>query len=412
MALAATPPSLKVVKAARLLDVNTGSYLCPAMVLVEGERIKAVGTKIVIPPEAEIVDLGNATLLPGLIDCHTHMLLNLPENGTAPLDLDVAVFSEDTATRALHGAKLAKEMLNAGFTTIRDMGNAGVNGDVALREAILQGWVVGPRMLVSTRSIAPIGGQMTRLPKDAQGVIDTDYRVVNGVEEARKAVRQAIYDGADWIKVIVCDTGKTISLSLDELKAIVEEAHRAGIKVAAHAAAEAEARLAVEAGVDTLEHGWSISHSLIDFMATRKTWFVPTDFTAMAFQDPKSQVSPKAEQRERERGERLLYAIQVGVPVAAGSDMVQPIHGADRGHTAMEMFRAYSQAGLTPIQIVRMSTTFAANLLGWQDRVGSLEKGKFADLIAVEGDPLKDISLLERVCFVMKGGKVVLGIQR
>lgn len=408
--LMAAPPTVRVIKAVRFLDVNTGSYMSPALVLVEGERIKAVGPNLAIPIGAEVIDLGSATLLPGLIDCHTHMLLQLPENSSAAMDLDVAVFSEATATRVLRGAKLAKEMLESGFTTIRDMGNAGMNGDVALREAIQSGWVTGPRMLVSTRAIAPIGGQMVRLPKESQGVIDLDYRVVSGVEEARRAVRQATYEGADWIKVIVAETGRSLSLSLEEMKAIVEEAHRAKLKVAAHAAGEAEARLAVEAGVDSLEHGWSISHGLLDIMASRKIFLVPTDFTASAFIDPAHAdraMVERSEKLERDRGERLRYAMKAGVLVAAGSDEVQPIHGQDRGRSAMEMFRAYRKAGLTPIQIIRMATTSGAELLGWSDRVGSLGPGKFADIIAVEGDPLKDITMLDQIRFVMKGGKVV-----
>jgi imidazolonepropionase-like amidohydrolase len=406
----AAPPSMKVIKAARLLDVQTGTYVSPAMVLIEGERIKAAGTQVIIPVGTKVLDLGDATLLPGLIDTHTHMLLQFPENSTADLDLDVAVFSEDTATRALRGVKLAREMVEAGFTTIRDLGNAGANGDMALREAIRNGWIVGPRMLVSTRIISPIGGQMTRLPKESQGVIDLDYRVISGVEEARKAVKQATYEGADWIKVVVAANGRSPSLSLDELKAIVDESHRANLKVAAHTDRAAAAKVAVEAGVDSIEHGWSITHGVLDLMASKKIYLVPTDVTATAFTDlghPDKAIVEHYEKREFENGERLRYAIKIGVPIAAGSDMTQPIHGQDRGHSSMEMFRAYRNAGLSGIEIIRMTTASAAELLGWQDRVGSIHAGKYADMIAVQGNPLQDISELERVIFVMKGGQIV-----
>jgi imidazolonepropionase-like amidohydrolase len=408
-AVAGSPP-MKVIKAARLLNIQSGTYVTPAMVLIEGERIKAVGTHVIIPAGAKVVDLGDATLLPGLIDTHTHMLLQFSENSMADLDLDVAVFSEDTATRALRGVKLAREMVEAGFTTIRDLGNAGANGDVALREAIRNGWIVGPRMLVSTRIISPIGGQMTRLPKESQGVIDLDYRVISGVEEARRAVKKAAYEGADWIKVVVAANGRSPSLSLDELKAIVDESHRANLKVAAHTDRGPAAKIAVDAGVDSIEHGWGITHQVLDLMASKRIFLVPTDVTAKAFTDlehPDKVIVERYEKREFENGERLRYAIKIGVPIAAGSDVTQPIHGQDRGHSSKEMFRAYRNAGLSGIEIIRMTTASAAGLLGWQEHVGSIETGKFADIIAVHGNPLQDISELERVIFVMKGGQIV-----
>ena len=400
-----TPPTTKVLKAARLLRVEDGTYLSPAMVLIEGERIKAVASDLAVPPGAEVVDLGNTTLLPGLVDAHTHMLLQFAENSTADIDLDVAVFSEDTTTRALRGVRFAREMLEAGFTTIRDLGNAGANGDVALREAILQGWVQGPRMQVSTRIISPIGGQMTRLPKESQGVIDRDYQVISGTEEARRAVKQAAYEGADWIKVVVAAHGRSPSLSLEELKAIVDEAHRANLKVAAHADRAPAAKIAVEAGVDCIEHGWYITHDILDLMAARNIWLVPTDVTATAFVDPTNPDKAALAwygKREKENGERLRHALKVRVRIAAGSDVTQPIHGQDRGQSSKEMFRAYKSAGLSGLQILRMATSQAAELLGWQDRIGSLVPGKFADIIVVPGDPTEDIRTLEQVQFVMK----------
>ena len=251
---------------------------------------------------------------------------------------------------------------------------------------------------------------MTRLPRESQGVIDFDYRVISGVEEARRAVKQASYEGADWIKVVVAANGRSPSLSLDELKAIVDESHRANLKVAAHTDRGEAAQVAVEAGVDSIEHGWGITHGVLDLMASKKIYLIPTDVTARAFTDlghPDRAVVEHYEKRESENGDRLRYAMKIGVPIAAGSDMTQPIHGQDRGHSSMEMFRSYRGAGLSGIEIIRMATAAAARLLGWQDRVGSIDTGKFADLIAVQGNPLQDISELERVTFVMKGGQIV-----
>lgn len=407
----ASPPVVRVIKAARMLDVRSGAYLSPAMILVEGARIKAVGTQLNPPPNSKVLDLGNATLLPGLIDSHTHMLLQLPEHSTADSDLDMAVFSEDTATRALRGGKFAREMLEAGFTSIRDLGNAGMNGDVALRESIRSNWVTGPRMQVSTKILAPVGGQMSRLPVESQGVISTDYRIITGTDEARRAVRQAIYDGADWIKVIGTETGRAFGLGLEEMKAIVDEAHQAHIKVAVHAAGDREAQLAVQAGVDSIEHGWRISHETLDLMAAKRIFFVPTDLPALALADPltvSGSLRERLMKRSTEWSERLRYAIRVGVPVAAGSDVTQSIHHQNRGQSSLEMLWAYLEEGLTPLQIIRMATISASDLMGWSDQVGSLEPAKYADIIAVNGDPLKDLSTLKQVTFVMKGGDVVV----
>jgi imidazolonepropionase-like amidohydrolase len=401
---------VRVIKAARMVDVNTGQVTSPAIVVVDQGVITAVGASATFPVGAMVIDLGDKTLLPGLIDAHTHMLLNLPANSIVASDLDMAIMTEDTATRALRGVKFAREMLEAGFTAIRDLGNAGANGDVALRDAINAGYTVGPRMQVSTRIISPVGGQHIRLPKEMQGLINIDYRQVNGADEARKAVRQALYEGADIIKVCVSDTGSPISLSPDEMKAIVGEAHRLKLKVAAHAAFEEEASIAIEAGVDSLEHGWRISHQLLDQMAAKGIWLVPTDNTKEAVLGlgctDKSKIT-RAEAGERRKNERLAYAIKAGVRVAAGSDATSSLLGLNRGQSSKDMFHSYARAGVSSIKIIQMTTIRAAELMGWEGQVGSLEKGKFADIIAVDGDPTKDISLLDHVSFVMKAGLVI-----
>jgi imidazolonepropionase-like amidohydrolase len=277
----AAPPSMKVIKAARLLNVQTGTYVSPAMVLIEGERIKAVGPSLQVPRDVEITDLGDVTLLPGLIDAHTHMLLNTEEFSGNGNDFLAATLSTITTTqRALRGAGFAKDMLLEGFTTIRDLGNSGRGGDIALRDAINQGWVPGPRIVASTRILAPTGGQFGALAPETAGLIDLEYAVVNGTIEAKKAVRQAIYEGADVIKVVVKEAAA--SLDLEEMKAIVAEAHRASRKVAVHAYDDSSARVAVEAGVDSVEHGYSLSEATLRLMGQKSIWLVPTDLTVRA----------------------------------------------------------------------------------------------------------------------------------
>lgn len=411
------PPNIKVIKAARLLDVQAGINLSPAMVLIEGEHIKAVGPNLQVPKDAEITDLGDVTLLPGLIDAHTHLLLHTESfSGNGNDFLATTLSATTTPRRVLHGAEFAKDMLFEGFTTIRDLGNSGRGGDTALRDAINQGWVPGPRMLVSTRILAPTGGQFGHLAPEAAGLIDLEYAVINGAAEARKAVRQAIYEGADVIKVVVREGAA--SLDLDELKAIVAEAHSASRKVAVHAYDDAAARVAVNASVDSIEHGYSLSEVTLRHMAQKSIWLVPSDLTARAgvgIDSKGHQLTPEAThslesywtKRVRTSQERLQMAVRLRVPIAAGSDVFYPIDGRGRGSSSKTMFRAYADAGLAPIEIIQMATIRAAELLGWADNVGSLSPGKFADLIAVEGNLLKDISVLDRASFVMKGGQVI-----
>jgi imidazolonepropionase-like amidohydrolase len=413
----AQAPKRVAVRAARMLDVKSGNVITDAVVLIEGSRITAAGSKLSIPAGAEVIDLGGAMLLPGLIDSHTHLLMNFNGAlGTDEPNMILTVTQMSTAKRALLGAKMAQEDLEAGITTVRDLGNSGVNGDVALRDAINEGWVTGPRMVVSTRALSAAGGQFGGVQLETQKIIDQEYVVVNGVEEARRAVRQAIYDGANCIKVIV-NTDLRV-LTLEEMKTIVEEAHRVRRKVAAHATDDMSARIAAEAGVDSIEHGYVISDDVLKIMAEKKIYLVPTDGPLETyieiFVKPRN---PTPEQlKQQEAGfknflvgsrDRLRRAVKAGVPIAAGSDMYYIMAGKTRGQASLMMFRAYSEAGMTSLEIIRSATINAATLLGADAVLGSLEATKLADLIAVEGDPLKDITELERVRFVMKGGQVV-----
>jgi len=298
---------------------------------------------------------------------------------------------------------------------VRDVGNSGLNGDVALRNAINRGWVVGPRMVVSTRALSAAGGQFGGLQADTQKMIDQEYVVISGVEEARRAVRQAFYDGADCIKVIV-DTWPRV-VSLEEMKVIVEEAHRVGKKVAAHCVTDKAIRIAADAGVDSVEHGYLGSDESFKIMAEKKIFLVPTDGTLDDYVSIFGQRSMTDEERTMYRQQmegalkglhdRLTRAIKAGVRIAAGSDMYYKLPGKTRGQASLTMIGAYADAGLPPIEIIRAATVNAAELLGWQSRIGSIEAGKFADIVAVDGDPLKDARVLRGVKFVMKGGVVI-----
>lgn len=383
-------------RAAAAIDVERGTRTERAVVLVRGDRIAAIGADLPVPPGARVVDLGRATLLPGLFDVHTHLLLRLdPALGDASLILQLA--SAEPGSRVLLGAAMAREMLEAGFTTVRDLGNSGRDGDVALRDAIRQGWVPGPRMIVSTRALAPPGGQFGRLSALARGFAAEDYAEVTGVDAARRAVREAVFEGAAAIKVIV--DGVT-SLAPAELEAIVDEAHRAGLKVAAHATGDAAVRSAARAGVDSIEHAYSAPEDALRTMAEKRIFLVPTDYPREGQKEPDAEVVAGRK--------RLALAIELGVPIAAGSDAYFGFRGMTRGEAAKRMFRAYADAGMTSARILRAATIDAARLLGVDREVGSLEAGKIADLLAIDGDPLADVAALGRVRMVMQAGAIVV----
>jgi imidazolonepropionase-like amidohydrolase len=319
-----------------------------------------------------------------------------------------------TTRRALLGAAMGREDLEAGITTVRDLGNSGWNGDVALRDAVNAGWVVGPRINASTRALSAAGGQFGEVSAEAQKIIEQEYAVISGVEEARRAVRQAFYDGADCIKVIV-NTGPRV-VSLDEMKVIVEEAHRVNRKVAAHAIGDQATRIAAEAGVDSIEHAYVVPDDVLKLMAEKKIFLVPTDYPAEFYINLRPSTLTPEQKKQQEIAikfftggsrKRLARAIKAGVRIAAGSDEYYQVPGKTRGQATLLMFRAYAESGMTPMEIIRATTINAAELLGWQQRVGRIEPGYFADLIAVEGDPLKDITELEHVKLVMKGGTLI-----
>ena len=398
-----------VIQAARLLDVRAGKYIENAAVWIEGETIKEVGKSADVashaPKDARRINMGRSTLLPGLIDCHTHIMARIDETQGGYV---VNLATKSQAFRTLEGAYNAQITLDAGFTTIRDVETEGAGyADVALRDAIEQGLAEGPRMKVATRGIAALGQyepfglspELTNFPTGAQ--------MISGVEDARRAVREQIGHGADLIKVYADWANPT--LTVDEMRVIVDEAHKQKLKVAAHATTAEGIKNAVAAGVDSIEHGTGANREDLEMMKAKGIFLVPTVGLAYALSDPqrRDELSPKQRQRREAYRQQMQQVIQLaedlGVPIASGFDAESP---QTQGKNANELV-ALTVVGMTPLQAIRAATVNASEIIGWQDRIGAIEAGKLADLIAVDGDPFSDIKTLERVKFVMKGGKVV-----
>jgi imidazolonepropionase-like amidohydrolase len=406
----AAPPVEIAIHAGKVLDVRTGKYAADQIIWIEGDRIKAIGSaaevSAKIPAGAKTIDLSQSTVLPGLIDCHTHL------TGT-PYDSGLSSVRISYPRMALTGARNARVTLEAGFTTVRNLGASGYS-DIALRDAINAGDVPGPRMLVSGPPLSITGGHGdTNFLAPQFGW--SDDGVADGVDGVQKKVREDIKYGADVIKFMA--TGGVLSegdnpalaqYSEEEMKSIIDTAHSLGRKVAAHAHGSGGIKLAVLAGVDSIEHGSYINDEDIALMKEHGTYLVPTVYledwllenvnvlglTPNMIQKANT-VLPIAQQN-------LSHAFKSGVKVALGTDAAVYPHGLNAHE-----FGKMVDMGLTPLQSIQAGTVNAADLLGWSDRVGTLEPGKFADIVAVDGDPIANVHVLEKVSFVMKGGEVV-----
>ena len=416
---------ITLVKANRLLDPRTGNVLAPAAVLIEGDKIKQVGapSQLSAPAGAKVVDLGNATLLPGLIDSHTHLFLDIivpPEleqqrhvNGLFAPGLLLAIV-ESPSKRALIGAQLAREDLDSGITTVRNLGHSGIDGDTELRDAINAGRVPGPRMLAAGRKLITQGEYVQNLnPSFADIILRQEFLLIDGIDRARQAVRQNELQNVDVIKVSADE-----NLTVPELAAVVEEAHRQHLKVAVHAIETTSIQTAIDAGADSIEHGNHVTDEQLKQMRQKGIFFdlTPTFYNGFLLKiaEPAIVMSPavraanaNTEARRQRYDDLVQRVLRSGVKFAAGSDMCWFFPGKTRGQASTATLIKLRDAGMPPLDVIRAITINAAEMLGWQDRIGTVEAGKFADLVAVAGDPIADITELERVKFVMKDGQLV-----
>lgn len=409
-----------LIKAGKLFNSETGAFQTGMMILVTNNRIDTVkAERDVTPAEKEnykLIDLSAYAVLPGLIDCHTHLLYKenvWPGNAEPSMDMNRALTLDGDAYRALYGAARAKAYVEEGITTVQDLGNSGLFGDMALRRAINEGLVPGPRMRCSGPGLSTEGGQLPHTIFKHQELVKDEYRVVKSVDDAIQAVRENVNQGASVIKIFANNTPNNTMLRVEEIRAIVEEAHRYNIRVTAHATNSRSVYNAVIGGVDGIEHGYQIEDSVLDLMKKKNVFLVPTDpdsltmlqyvkqdnpaDTAMIDGYMKSMRSPKS---------RLLRAYHKGVLIAAGSDDYVEFK-LPFSVPSKRTLIGYNQAGIPVSDVLKFATINAARQVNYENRIGVIRKGYWADIIAVDADLDKNIEAIMNVHFVMKEGKII-----
>jgi len=405
-------------KAARMFDGKSNALIQNGVVIVQGDKIVDAGSNLQIPSGVEVIDLGEATLSPGFMDAHTHLTAdfsgNYNERRLQQLDLNVS-------EQAIRATAFARATVEAGFTTVRDLGSRFVAShefvDVALRNSINKGIIVGPRMLVATKGIGATGGHFdpTSGFRDFLFGREPDYTdgIANGPDEIRKAVRFEVKNGADVIKAAVsggvlslADEVDTPQLTPAEMAALVDESHRLRKKVAVHCHGDQAAREAIEAGVDSIEHGSFMKAETVTMMKKRGTFLTPTlmasEWIMSKIDDYPQVLQLKAKAATAARSEMFRNAVKMGVKISFGTDAAVYPHGQNA-----KEFKLMVDLGMTSIDALKSATANDAELLGIAQKVGTLEKGKLADVIAMPGDPTSDITASEHVSFVMKEGKIV-----
>lgn len=387
------------IKAGKLIDPEAGTALANQIILVENRKIKAVGSNILIPTGATVIDLSSSAVLPGLFDCHTHLCYTNRPDMTNQFDIDMR---ETTAYRAIGGTRAAREMLESGFTTVRDVGNNGRYADTALRQSIERDIVPGPTMINAGRIIAPFGGQY-QLQPDRPELGNPEYFYADTHDEMTKAIRENIHYGALVIKIVVDD--QKYIYSVDDIKFIVNEAHRAGLKVAAHCMTTEGARNAALGGVDSIEHGFMMTDEVLQLAKDRGVVLVGTDFT----EEAALLLGEGPEFAKYFHGvflDRLKRAYRIGITMAFGTDAFFTASGQTRGTIAIQYLDSFTEAGIPNKDILKIMIPNAAKLLGVEGQRGAIRPGLYADIIAVPENPLDNINTLKKVSFVMKNGAV------
>jgi imidazolonepropionase-like amidohydrolase len=408
ISLSAQSPKRVAVRAGKLIDGKSDQPIANALILIEDGKITSVTAGGAAPAGVEVIDLSHSTVLPGLMDLHTHVLL---QGDVTAADYDEQLLKQSIPYRAILAARNARIALDHGFTTIRDLETEGaMYADVDVKMAIQRGEVPGPRIFTSTRAMTPTG-MYPLLGYSWEIVVPHGVQYVDGVEGARLAVREQISHGADWIKYysdrayFFTPDGvlhSKVNFRDDEARAIVEEAHRLGHKVAAHSIGSDGIAASLRAGVDSIEHGDGYTDELLDLTVKQGVYWCPTVMVGAYVAPGRAGNWVKMVDLEHKA---FTQGVKKGVKIVMGTD-AGGFPWTDPNLNEAKEFHYYVDYGMTPMQAIRSGTTLGAEMLGWSDRIGSVETGKFADLVAVAGDPLADITELERVRFVMKEGVV------
>ena len=381
------------IKAGKLLDPETGKTTANQIILVEGNRIKEIGGNVAIPAEAKIIDLSKATVLPGLFDAHTHLCMTvIPKRDHG--NYYFTTLLDTTGYRAIEGVANGMAMLQSGFTTVRDIGNAGNYADTDLRRAIEAGWVQGPTIVNAGIIIAPYGGQF-HLQPEKKDLATPEYLFADTRDEMRKAIRQNIHFGAKVIKIVVDD--QDYIYSTEDIRFMIAEAHPAGVKLAAHCWTRAGAHNAAEAGVDSIEHGFRMTDEDLQLAKKNNVTLVGTEFTEKLTDTEEHKIWV----------DRLKRAHKIGVNMAFGTDVIDALPGETRGTLAVDYIQSWMEAGVPAADTLRAMTVNAARLLGVDKERGFLKPGMAADIIGTPENPVEDIRTLKRVSFVMKDGAVI-----
>jgi imidazolonepropionase-like amidohydrolase len=391
------------IRAGRTIDPDTGVVSTNQIILITDGKITAVGAGITIPSDARVIDLSRETVLPGLFDAHTHLLATVDPKWDLG-DFWIMAVQRRPGYRAILGAQHAREMLDSGFTTVRDVGNSGEYLDMDLKKAIDFGWVVGPTIIPAGRIIAPFGGQFWDTPAEAKFLQNPEYYFADSRDELRKAVRENIYWGAGVIKIVV--DGQAYVYSAEDIRFIVNEAAAAGKRVAAHVQTERGAHSAIEAGVASIEHGWVLTDEDLALAKKNHVVLVSTDFPEKQLVDLGMDPT-KAKQTHASYVDRLRRAYRAGVEIVFGTDVMYDKRAQNRGELATDYVDSLVEAGLPPAAILKSMTADAARLLGVDKERGNIKVGLAADLVAIPESPLDRIDSLKHVDFVMKNGRVI-----
>jgi len=402
------------IKAGQLYDSENNLLLQNKGILISENRIKSVTDLNNVPENARIIDLSNYTVLPGLIDAHTHVLFSQDAKEDFAEHSITSLTMESDALRALRGSKRARSYLDVGITSIKDLGNSGKYLDIALRDAINEGTVEGPRIYTSGQILAATGGQLYGVSHEHQDIIDLEYRIIKDSDDAINAVREHVNQNVDLIKICADNIPNNTRLSIDEMKTIVETAHSYGLTVTAHAISNQSAWDAIQAGVDGIEHGFVLADSTLKLMAQKGVFLVPTEnsrnymlrYNRLAGYDEDD--IKWIDNYINNMNERLQKAIDFGVPIVVGSDNYTNI-GYTRGKSSQDMFRTCFEAGMKPLNVLQSATYLSALFMKKENKIGVIKPNAMADIIAVEGDIKNDfVNTIENVVFVMKGGHIYI----